>query len=321
MSTHPKISVVMPVYNAGHYVRGAVESILRQTFSDFEFFILDDGSTDDTPEIVNRISDERITVVRGRHEGIVGALNHGLQLASAPFVARADADDVSKANRFAMQYEFLVSHPDVGVVSSSYDEIDDRGKYLRTRWMPVEDQGIRNFFPVFSGLVHPAACYRRNLVLSLGGYSAQAELNEDYELWLRLMPLTKFANISAPLICKRYHTESSTRKHMLKANAKRLEIARRYLTGGLPEMTVKKMGSQKALSLAKCHYYFGTLRESRRILFNLLSRNPYDIEVWRYFLPCLAGDNIMSFVRNRGIPSKLTGVFRRRGKVHKYIYP
>ena len=109
----------MPAFNAEKSISEAIESILGQSFADFEFLIIDDGSTDKTREIVGRYDDVRIKLVSRHHEGMVGQLNFGLSIVKSPVVARMDADDISYADRFQLQYEFLQQNPDIDIVSSS----------------------------------------------------------------------------------------------------------------------------------------------------------------------------------------------------------
>ncbi len=114
----PKLSVVMPLYNAARYLRPAIESILNQTYTDFEFIIVDDCSTDETPAILDSYPDPRIVRLRNpQNLGIVGALNRGLEAARGQYIARMDGDDIALAERFAQQVAWLDAHPNIGLCS------------------------------------------------------------------------------------------------------------------------------------------------------------------------------------------------------------
>ena len=119
-AVQPKISVVMPAYNAENYIREAIDSILAQTFRDFEFLIIDDGSTDHTVEIIRSYSDSRIRLYQNeRNMGVAATLNRGLDLARGEYIARMDADDISLPERFAKQAAYMDAHPDVAVCGSN----------------------------------------------------------------------------------------------------------------------------------------------------------------------------------------------------------
>src|SRR4030088_1747169 len=121
---HPKITVLMPVYNAGKYIRDAIDSVLSQTFSDFELLIINDGSTDDAEKIIESFNDPRISVINQSNKGIAIALNTGLQLARAPYIARFDADDICYEDRLKVQYRFITANPEYIIAGSAADYID-----------------------------------------------------------------------------------------------------------------------------------------------------------------------------------------------------
>src|ERR1700761_448098 len=120
----PHISVLMPAYNAEKYIGTAINSLLKQTFSSFELVIINDGSTDNTINIINAFNDKRIKLVDQQNKGIAAALNHGLKIARAPYIARFDADDICMPERLEVQYNFLSMNPDYVIVGSDADYID-----------------------------------------------------------------------------------------------------------------------------------------------------------------------------------------------------
>src|SRR5262245_47416384 len=140
MSTStPAVSVLMPVYNAGRFLAPALDSILAQTFADFELIAIDDGSSDGSGKVLAEFAarDRRVCVLTQENCGIVATLNRALELARAPLVARMDADDLSRPDRFAQQVAYLREHPDVAVVSGAMDQIDEDDAYLQTAVFPV----------------------------------------------------------------------------------------------------------------------------------------------------------------------------------------
>jgi len=191
----PAISVLMPVWNglrngSDYFLKMAVESILDQTFQDFEFVIVDDGSTDQTVAFLSRYGDPRMRVIRSpSNGGIVSALNRGLAECRAPLVARQDADDVSTVTRLEIQRAFLGDRPETAMCGSWMYVINEEGKLV----MHVDDRPcaysvIREFLKKGSPFVHGSVMYRREVVAKLGGYSTDPRFRhaEDYELWVRM---------------------------------------------------------------------------------------------------------------------------------------
>ncbi|MDH7601236.1 MAG: glycosyltransferase [Armatimonadota bacterium] len=188
----PRVSVLMPVYNSASTVEAAVLSMLRQTMPDFELVVVDDGSTDETPEILRKLSrlDARIIVRRTAHLGLVSALNTGLEYCSGELVARMDADDISHRFRLAEQVEFLDTHPEISVCGSLvriFPRKNLLGGMIRyEQWLNslVNPEEIARDIFVESPVVHPSVMLRRSELVELGGYR-DAHWVEDYDLWLR----------------------------------------------------------------------------------------------------------------------------------------
>ncbi|MDB5017639.1 MAG: hypothetical protein JWQ84_2471, partial [Mucilaginibacter sp.] len=129
---NPKITVLMPAYNAGKYIREAVASVLEQSFTDFELLIINDGSTDDTVKIIRSFNDSRIVLLNQENKGIAQALNRGLANAHAPYIARFDADDICLPNRLKTQYDFITAYPEYSVIGSAAEYMDADGHYIFT---------------------------------------------------------------------------------------------------------------------------------------------------------------------------------------------
>ncbi len=214
----PAISVAMSVYNGERFLGPAIESILSQTFADFEFLILDDGSMDATPRIMQRYAakDPRVRAIVRENRGLIASLNELLRLARAPIVARMDADDVSHPDRFARQMAFLAANPGHGVVGAWSDDIDEHGAPIICRGddHPLTHDEI--LIAIERGrpfLCHPAVMYRRDVVLSVGGYHAAFRHCEDFDLWLRLANVTKLGNVPERLLRYRRYAEQVSSRH------------------------------------------------------------------------------------------------------------
>jgi glycosyltransferase involved in cell wall biosynthesis len=207
----PKISVLMPAYNAEAYISEAIASVLRQTFRDFELLVVNDGSTDKTEDIIQSFYDPRVVLINKDHEGIAAALNMGLKLAQAPYIARFDADDVCLPQRLEKQFDFLEDHPDYVLVGSDAEYILENGDFLFSFQCIAHsnDEVQRNLY-VYCPFIHSAVMYRRDEVIKAGGYSIQAHTFEDYLLWTSLGKAGKMQNLREPLIKVRFNASSVT---------------------------------------------------------------------------------------------------------------
>lgn len=202
----------MPVYNAERYLALAVESILNQTFIDFEFIIIDDGSTDNSSLILENYAqlDSRIRLIKRANKGLVKTLNEGISLARAPYIARMDADDFSLPNRFARQIEFLRINPHYVVVGSWSENINEYGQQIGfINEPPTDHSGIdEKNLEGDVAICHPTALIRHDALLAVGGYEPAFQDAEDLELWLRLAEVGKLANLPEVLLKYRVHIGS-----------------------------------------------------------------------------------------------------------------
>ena len=217
--TTPKVSVLMPVYNAERYLREAVESILGQTFGDFEFIIVDDGSTDGSLAILREYErrDGRIRLLSRPNTGIVGALNDGIALARAPLLARMDADDWSMPTRFERQVQFLDRHPECVAVGTWLLVTDPEGAPIFTMRQETDPAQLSRNLLEFrgTGIGHATVIMRRDAVMHVGGYRKEYQWSEDRDLWLRLDEIGTLTSISEVLYRYRYHLSSVCHRRLL----------------------------------------------------------------------------------------------------------
>ncbi len=185
----PRITILTTVYNGLPYLSESIESILSQTFTDFEFLIIDDASTDDSLKCINSYKDSRIKVIQNtKNIGQVPSLNKGLQLANGQYIARIDQDDVSLPSRLAEQLDFMENHPEVVIVCSWEYTIDSNGKKIRTWKSNLNNYG-EFLGPILLGLCpiwHPSVMFRKEVVIGLGGFDTSYAPSEDYDLWKRI---------------------------------------------------------------------------------------------------------------------------------------
>lgn len=222
----PVVSVLMPVFNGGAYLGEAVESILNQTFRDFEFLIIDDGSTDDSLKLLRQYAmrDSRIRVIARENRGLTSTLNELLSIARGEFVARMDADDISMPERFARQIAFIRDNPRVVCVGAAFQMIDSAGRYLTTLTSPQTDAEIQSLhLSGHAAITHPVVMMRLAAVNQVGGYDSNYDLVEDLDLWLRLGEVGEFANLTDVLLKYRLHSKSISEM----AGQKQRDAARR----------------------------------------------------------------------------------------------
>jgi glycosyltransferase involved in cell wall biosynthesis len=203
----PCVSVIMAVRDGDRWLLEAVESVLAQSQSALELIVVDDGSTDRTPVLLEVMSerDRRIRVFRQPPLGLAGALNRGLAEARAPFVARLDADDVAHAARLERQLAVLEARPEVGVLGSWALEIDGAGRSIGVRAPPADHAALQLLLAKGNPFVHSSVMARTELLRRLGGYRGAFEGAEDYDLWLRASEVTELANLPEPLVSYRRH--------------------------------------------------------------------------------------------------------------------
>ena len=207
----PKISVILPIYNAQSYIADAVKSVLAQSIQDFELILIDDASSDSTSEILAGMEDSRIHIIRhDDNRGLVFSLNEGLRLSSGNYIARMDHDDIALPNRFERQLAFLEQHSSIGVVGTGYRQIDGLGALGPSYRPPETHEEISWAMSFLCPLAHPTVMARRDLLLANGGYNESGAYAEDYDLWERLSRQVKFANLPEPLLLLRKHANNMT---------------------------------------------------------------------------------------------------------------
>lgn len=225
----PGVSVIMPVHNSVRYLRQAVSSILSQSFTDFEFIIVDDASTDGTREILDCFQDNRIQVLNNTTNiGIARSLNRGVQAARGRYIARMDGDDVASPDRLARQVAFLDHHPDITLVGS-WARLWGRSLPLLQK-KPVGCEAVRAALLFDTPFVHPSVVFRRDRMLREQlFYDPTFVRAQDYDLWSRMSDKCLMDNIPLPLLRFRIHKQSATNTGHEQSTAMALKILRRHL--------------------------------------------------------------------------------------------
>lgn len=211
-----EVTVLMPVYNGAEFIREAIESVLKQTFTAFELLIIDDGSVDNSTEIIQSYDDPRIQLILNKKNiGLVNTLNKGIKLARGSFIARIDQDDICNYGRLKKQHDFMKMNPEIVLVGSGCIEIDKNGNKIAVHhYSSRHSRLLHDLLKLKAFFPHSSAFFNKLEVVKLGGYNLNLNGAEDCDLWLRIASIGAIACIPDPLIKLRKHSMSMTAKDM-----------------------------------------------------------------------------------------------------------
>jgi len=235
MSGTPAIDVLVTVYNGERFLAQTIESVINQSFSNWRLIIVDDLSTDRTPQIIKHYAeiDTRIISLKGEHKGVAAAANIGLKAVTAPLVARLDADDVCLPSRLQVQCDFLKSNPEITAVGSDVYLIDENNNRLRRRTAARGWHNIQNILKTRNCMCHPSSMIRTAALKQIKGYREKFKNSLDYDLWLRLSEIGRIENVSQDLLLYRRHSEQISSNN----NAHRQTI---YSVGAVTDFFLRK---------------------------------------------------------------------------------
>ncbi len=288
MGHTPLVSVLLPVYNAEKFLAQALDSVLAQTFRDFELLIINDGSRDGSRAILETYAakDDRIRLTHRHNKGIVATLNEMLAQAKGDFIARMDADDIALPDRFHQQVTFLREHPEVVCVGGAYEMIDSQGKLITPVKPPEQDTDIQE--QMLSGATavqHPCAMARRRAMLQVGGYAPKAFLAEDLDLWLRLGEIGKLANLADTVLQYRVHEQSlSATRIKRQSQVVQWVCQQAWKRRGLPKRVCENAVTRHHQHMVQCgwrSFINGQRQESIRYGIKAVDMMPLNLESWR----------------------------------------
>jgi len=252
------LTVLLPLYNCSKYVETSVRSILNQTYRDFELLIIDDGSSDNSAETVNKINDSRIVFHKKNHTGLADTLNVGLNMSKGEWIARIDADDIAVRDRLELQTQFLYNNPDVDVISGHSVYFSGNGKVEFTVCPPSEDQLIKGMLNVHNPINHSAVTFRKDKIIAGGGYDITMNCFEDFELWIRLKDKLKFYILPENLAFTRIRNDSMT---ALASYGKIYEILR----SNFKQLSNSSLNEEYMNDLEfRIEYFYGSKTEARK---------------------------------------------------------
>ncbi len=290
----PTISVLLPVYNSQRYIRAAVESVLDQTFGDFELLALDGGSTDRSLSILRKYEarDRRVRVIAREKLALAPSLNEMIAIARGRYLARMDSDDVSRAKRFEKQVAYLEAHPSCVAVGSRSVITDPQGMPICEYLNVLTHEEIDSAHLLDLGgtqICHPAAMMRRDAVVQIGGYCEEYRYGEDLDLFLRLAEIGTLANLPEVLFERREHLKSICYSNIndVASYNRRAAIAARIRRGmpTLPEVSKSNLEPETNAELHRRWAWWalqaGYLATARKHAILTFAMNPLNIEALR----------------------------------------
>lgn len=296
----PILSVLLPVYNAEKYLAAAIESILQQTYSDFYFIIINDGSTDNSLSIIQSFAnqDSRIQLINRENKGLVYTLNEGLSLIKTPYVARMDADDIALPIRFEKQMQYMLHNNDclllgtrVIIIDSDGDEICEMGDYFSHEEI---DQGLLDKKGQL--IYHPSIIFQKKIVDQLGGYRSKYPHVEDLDLFLRVSEQGKIENLREPLLKYREHISKVGHLHFQEQLTEINDVIketfnRRNLT--FHETPINTSSAIYEVDRWRTWAWWalnsGNVKTAKKYMLKLLLSSPFSIESWRLLYCVLRG--------------------------------
>jgi len=314
----PQISVIMPVYNAGKYIKAAINSILNQTFTDFEFIIIDDCSEDNSVEIIKSFEDPRIKLYERPRLGISEQLNFGIKNSNAELIARMDADDISLPDRLETQFKYLKGNKDLGLVGCNVSFIDNNDKKIIEKYYPEKNNEIEYMMPILTSVCHAASLTYKSVIIKVGEYTNSYEYAEDQDLFLRMLfSGVKMYNIQKALYCYRIANNLINASKIETQKKSSYKIGKNYLT----KIYFNNNNYYDfCFRSALLEYYYGDINYARGLLIQTIKKNPWKFyRVLRYLVISLLGNKVIKRLRKLGIMYKLNVTLQKYVGIDFYI--
>lgn len=290
----PKVSVVMVVYNGEKYIYDSIESVLNQTYKNFELLIINDGSTDNTVSIIESFQDIRIRLIHNEeNKQQVYSRNRAIELAKGEYIAVNDADDLSMPTRLEKQVEILDNEPDIAIVGSWVRIVDENADKIHDWKLPIEPEHINWALCFYVPVTHSAMMYRKEVVQQLGGYGTEETFAEDYQLFIKIVKTAYMKNIPEVLQYTRTHNRRVTLSYKSKCRENSYRISKDYIHNLIGE----DIDENIIAFLRRWGYTDLSLKASCKvlILYFKIFKHFYCKLEFRQFLPILA-DSIIRFL-------------------------
>lgn len=317
----PAASVVTTVYNRASILGRAMRSVLDQSFTDYEYVVVDDGSTDGSADVAESFADARVRVLRCPHRGRAAALNTAFAACTGEFILIQDSDDVALPGRFERQIAFLREHAEVGMVGCQLLLVEDEIGKPRRYMLPLRHEEIVQLMLLTSAVSFGASAMRRSYADAAGAFDETLPAAEDYAFQLRMLRHCACANL--PVFLQEIHVQADSQSVLRSRQQRQLtrDLALAFVES-------RASASQSASSVAaalydrgRIHYYHDEIHDARYMLANALRLRPLRFGTWRYFLPTLLGPSLLRAFR-RNVAIRKIGTFaKRRPSLRRYFLP
>ncbi len=289
----------MPVFNGEKYLSEAITSVLKQTFVDFEFIIIDDGSSDNSLKILKHFQcqDERIILTSRPNCGITPTLNEGISLARGTFIARMDADDICLPDRFEKQINYLEKHPEIVALGGQAVLIDPHSRELVVLPVPTEHADIdKANYKAGAGIWHPTVMIRNNALKKVGGYRDKFEVTQDIDLWLRLAEIGNLANLNSIILKYRQNLLSIgyTKRQKQRTSAWQATsdaASRRGIAFSIPKPIDNAQAKPSSVFIKWGWWALsgGNIKTARIYAYKSILQTPFSMLTWRLVFCALRG--------------------------------
>lgn len=321
MVSVPAISVVMPLYRGQKFLRESIDSVLRQTFGDFEFLVIVDDATEETRRILDEYKkvDSRIIVYYNDGIGLIDSLNLGFKAARGKYIARMDSDDICLPARLEKQFRYMEEHPGIGVLGTGFEIINGNGDTMHV-FRPIDNPGLIRWRLIYDNcLTHSSVIIRKSILKKIGCYRSNARYAEDYDLWVRASRVTDISNHCDILMKYRVHDESVSMRKFEEQE----KTVREIVSGNIrhilnADFTLDEIGDIRTFARGNRLDDPDKIRKSIKILLNLYSRYLHDNRLKANEISLITNDlsvkMLKSAVREYHLP-----VFARTGILCKAV--
>ena len=286
-SDTPPITVLMPVYNGEKYIADAMDSILAQTYTNFEFLIINDGSKDGTEAIIKSYHDPRIRLLTKENGGVSCALNYGLEHARGQYIARFDADDICYPQRLEEQMAFMQSHPDYVLIGSDADYVNQFGEYIFTyESTGHSNEEIQSKIYERNPFIHSVVFFPKKVVMDCGAYDLKAHTFEDHLLWVKVLRKGKVCNFKKSFIKVRLNPESVTTDERVRGK-RFLELRKQILESDAP---ISDADEKELLQIIRSQ----NTDKIKKLGYHLFVAKKY---LWNNHQPRLAREHLMASIK------------------------
>ena len=315
MLNNPKINVIMSVYNGEKYLGEAIESILNQSFTDYEFIIVNDGSTDNSLKIIQSYHDKRVCLINNETNiGLTKSLNKAIEQARGEYIARQDADDISLPNRLEEQMRYLIQYPETALLGTSIYIINEGGKVLGKK---IASTNPRDSLLKSNQFNHGSTMFKSKVVRELGGYNELLLYCQDYDLWLRMAKHHEVKNLKQVLYKLRSHNENVQFKkrdkaalyHLLAQRLARNDLEAELLKvikdSGIESLRPHLNKDEKVIlgkAVAYMHLQHDEVKLAREEYWKVLKLKPISCKNW--------ANLILSYL-GRGIHTKADKIYQK----------